>query len=235
MTAKIPLFLLPGLLCDAALWNQQVERLNDIADITIPDLTKLDSMKALAQSVLNAAPDRFALAGLSMGGYVAQEIMRQAPDRISHLALLDTNSGADTSEQTERRMLLMELAESGSMGHLVLKMLPDLVHPDHKAKPYIKQTVTDMAKRVDVLGFINQQKAIMGRVDGQADLPKISCKTLILCGAEDQLSSVALHQQMADEIGGNANFVSIAHSGHLSTIEQPEAVAKAMREWLLES
>ena len=128
MSDKTTLILLPGLLCDAALWADQVIGLYEVADVEVADLTCDDNMADLAANILDQAPDRFAVAGLSMGGYVALEMMRQEPDRISHLALLDTNAGADSPEQTERRTATMDLAKEGGLGKVAHQMLPALVH-----------------------------------------------------------------------------------------------------------
>ena len=124
---RVPLVLLPGLLCDAALWSHQTRYLGEVADITVADLTRFDSVSALAAEVLAKAPSRFAVAGLSMGGYVALEIMRQAPERIVKLALLDTNARADTDEQRRRRRGLMALADRGEFRGVTPRLLPMLV------------------------------------------------------------------------------------------------------------
>ncbi|MBL4888399.1 MAG: alpha/beta hydrolase [Candidatus Lindowbacteria bacterium] len=232
MNQKPHLILLPGLLCDAALWADQVVNLYEIADIEVADLTTHDTMEGLAQSVLDAAPDEFALAGLSMGGYVAQEIMRLQPDRITHFALLDTNATADLPDQTERRKITMKLAEGGGLNHVASQMLPALVHPDHLGLDSVGGVYKAMAERVGVDGFLNQQNAIMHRVDGTADLSKISCPSLVLCGAEDQLCPQDVHKAMAKAIGSNATFVALDQCGHLSTLEQPKATTDALRAWL---
>jgi len=229
MSDKITLILLPGLLCDAALWAHQVEGLADVAQVQVADLSGFDSMAGLAQSVLDVAPERFALAGLSMGGYVAQEIMRLAPERVKRLALLDTNARADLPEQSERRSTLMAEAESGGFAAIPPKLLPALVHPDHLG---LSDTVLGMAARVGVQGFLNQQNAIMGRIDGRAGLSSVDCPALVLCGADDQLTPVSAHEEMAAAIGANATLVVVPHCGHLSTLEQPDRVTVALRMWL---
>jgi len=233
MSDKVDLIFLPGLLCDEALWASQVDDLSDIANVTVADLTGFDSMAGLAKSVLEQAPKTFALAGLSMGGYVAQEIMRQAPERVSHLAFLDTNARADLPEQSERRKTLMALAEDGGLGKVAHQMLPALVHPDHVEEPHISIIFMKMAEHVGVSGFVNQQTAIMNRVGGLDVLSTVTCPTLILCGEDDQLTPLNVHEEMADAIGDHAILVSIAHCGHLSTLEQPKTVSQALRAWLL--
>jgi len=231
MSDKIPLIFLPGLLYDEALWAHQVEALSDVAQVQVADVSGHDTVSGLAQSVLEAAPIRFALAGLSMGGYVAQEILRRAPQRISRLALLDTTARADLPEQSERRRVLMAEAASGGFEAIAVKLLPALVHPDHLA---LSDTILSMAERVGVQGFLNQQNAIMHRPDGRGRLPDVTCPTLVLCGAEDQLTLVAVHEEMVAAIGDNATLVVVPHCGHLSPLEQPEVVTDALRKWLME-
>lgn len=231
MAEKTPLVLLPGLLCDATLWQAQVAALSDIAQLWIADLTRDESITDMAQRVLGTVPLRFALAGLSMGGYVAQEIMRQAPERVTRLALLDTSARPDTPEQAGRRRGLIELSGRGEFKGVTPRLLPFLIHPDHLKDPSLVGAIMGMADRVGHDGFVRQQKAIMGRPDGRSDLPKIKVPSLVLCGREDALTPLPLHQEMASLIPG-AEFVVIDHCGHMSTMEQPAEVTAAMARWL---
>ncbi len=232
MTRKIPLVLLPGLLCDAALWRPQVEGLAEVAEPLIIDLTKDDSFPAMARRALAAAPQSFALAGLSMGGYVAQEIMRQAPDRVEKLALLDTSARADTPEQTARRRGLIELSEKGEFKGVTPRLLPLLIHAARHEDEPLGAIVMGMAERVGKEAFLRQQKAIMGRPDGREDLRRIACPTLVLCGRQDALTPLALHEEIAGLVAG-AKLVVVEDCGHLSTLEKPATVTAAMRQWLL--
>ncbi|MGE0745828.1 MAG: alpha/beta fold hydrolase [Rhodospirillales bacterium] len=227
----IPLILLPGLLCDAALWQPQVKDLAGIADCMIADLTRHDSMGEFADHVLASAPPRFALAGLSMGGYVAQEIMRRAPERVSRLALLDTSSRADTEEQSARRRGLIELAKMGNFRGVTPRLLPLLIHPDRLHDEPLTETVMGMAERVGIAAFLRQQQAILTRKDGRPDLPRIACPTLVLCGRQDQLTPLAVSEEMARLIPG-ARLVVVENCGHLSTLERPLEVNLALREWM---
>jgi len=229
MSAKPTLILLPGLLCDDALWAHQTCGLADVADVRVADLTGGDTMAALAQSVLETAPETFALAGLSMGGYVAQEILRRAPERVERVAFLDTNARADQPVQSARRRALILEASQGGFADIPPKLVPVLVHPDHLN---LTDTVLDMAARVGVQGFLNQQSAILGRVDGRAGLADVTCPALVLCGADDQLTPVAMHEEMVRAIGDSATLDVVPHCGHLSTLEQPGAVTDALRAWL---
>lgn len=227
-----PLVLLPGLLCDAALWAPQVSALRGLADpIMIGDLTRHDSMAGMAEAVLAEAPPRFALAGLSMGGYCALEIMRRAPERVTRLALLDTSARPDTDEQRARRRGLIELAEKGEFKGVTPRLLPLLIHPDRLGDEALTATVMGMAERVGKEAFLRQQKAIMGRPDSRPDLARINCPTLVLVGRQDALAPVALHEEMAAGIPG-ARLVIIEDSGHLATLEKPEAINAALEDWL---
>ncbi|MBF0248903.1 MAG: alpha/beta hydrolase [Alphaproteobacteria bacterium] len=230
--SKQPLILLPGLLCDAALWAHQAEGLADVADVRVADLTTHRSMAGLARAVLDGAPDTFALAGLSMGGYVAQEILRQAPRRVSRLALVDTNARADMPEQSERRRAMMTLAQGGKLDAVARQMLAALVHPDRLEDPLIRDAWLGMAERIGLEGYINQQTAILNRVDGRADLGAVTCPALVLCGADDQLTPPEVHEEMAAAIGENAELVVVDDCGHLSPLERPDAVNAAFRAWL---
>ncbi len=228
---KIPLTLLPGLLCDDALWEPQLAALSDIAEITVADLTRDESLPLMAARVLAEAPERFALAGLSMGGYLAQEIMRQAPERVMRLALLDTSARADTPERRSVRRGLIELAQKGDFKGITPRMLPQWLHPDHLADAALTRTVTEMTQRVGRDAYLRQMQAIMGRPDGREDLRRIGVPTLVLCGREDQATPLALHEEIAALVPGAALSV-IERCGHLSTLERPQAVNAALREWL---
>lgn len=231
MAVKLPLVLLPGLLCDRALWEPQLAGLADIADMIVGDLTQSDTMAGMAEDVLRLAPPRFALAGLSMGGYVSQEIMRRAPERVERLALLDTSARPDRPEQTRDRQELINLAQQGRFKGVTPVLLPRWVHPSRAEDPVIVRTVTDMTQRVGGDAFIRQQTAIMGRPDSRPSLARICCPTLVLCGREDAATPVELHREMAADIAG-ARLVIVPECGHLSTIERPEAVNDALRRWL---
>ena len=234
MPNRIPLILLPGLFCDAALWRHQVENLGDLADVTVADLTLDNRFEAMTKRVLDAAPPRFALAGLSMGGYVAQVIIRTAPERVERLALLDTSARADNEEQTARRRGLIELANKGQFKGVSPRLLPSFLHPARLEDKALTAEVMAMAERVGRDAFLRQEEAIMARIDGRESLRAIRCPTLILCGADDALTPPKLHQEIAERIP-HARLVVIPECGHLSTMERPEAVTAAMREWLVAS
>lgn len=229
--ARKPLIFLPGLLCDAALWSHQVRDLADIADISVGDLSQDASIAAMAERVLAAAPDRFALAGLSMGGYVAQEIMRREPERVERLALIDTSARPDTPEQTKTRRELIRLSQIGKFKGVTPRLLPNLIHPTRLKDPAVADVVVAMAERIGQEAFTRQQTAIMGRVDGRGDLHAIRIPTLVICGREDLLTPPAMHQEMATAIHG-ATLLIVEACGHLAPLERPEIVTPALRSWL---
>jgi pimeloyl-ACP methyl ester carboxylesterase len=232
MPDRQTLILLPGLLCAEPLWRQQVEALSDLAEIRVADLTRADSMRGMAEAVLADAPDRFALAGLSMGGYAAQEIMRIAPQRVERLALLDTSARADPPERREARRRQIDMAQEGRFDEVVDTMfLPSMQNPDNPFPPELRETVRAMCAIVGPQAFVRQQTAIMNRPDSRPDLPRIACPTLVLCGRQDQPTPIDAHEEMAAAIP-NATLVVIEDCGHLSTMERPQAVNAAMRDWL---
>jgi len=233
MTGQTPLILLPGLLCDAALWQYQMTALAEFAEPGVADLTAAASIAEMASAVLAAAPPRFALAGLSMGGYVALEILRRAPHRVSRLALLDTSARADTEEQQQRRRGLIELARLGRFKGVTPRLLPLLLHPDHLRPPF-DAIVTGMAERAGQAAFIRQETAILTRIDSRPSLGRIGVPTLVLCGDADVLTPPSIAMEIAAGIAG-ARLVVIEGSGHLAPLERPEAVNRAMIDWLTDA
>lgn len=231
MNGRTPLILLPGLLLDRGLWAAQLTELADIADMTVGDLTQDDSMAAMARRVLDGAPPRFALAGLSMGGYVSFEIMRQAPERVARLALLDTSARPDTPEQTANRRNLMKMCEQGEFKGVTRRLLPQWIHPSRVDDKDVADAVLSMTARVGRDTFLRQQSAIIGRADSRPGLSHIQSPTLVLCGHEDKAAPVELHREIATDIS-NARLVIVPECGHLSPLERPEAVNAALRIWL---
>ncbi len=232
MTEPLASVLIPGLLCTPRLYAEQLPALWRCGPVMIADHTRDDAMAAIAARILGTAPARFALVGLSMGGYIAFEIMRQAPDRVAKLALLDTGARADTPEQSERRSRLIELAQKGRFVEIPDLLFPLLVHRNHQADASLKHVVRVMAQETGVETFMRQQRAIMGRPDSRPGLAAIRCPTLVLVGEGDELTPPALALEIADGIAG-AHLVVVPESGHLSTLEQSAAVSKALVEWLM--
>ena len=231
MTGKVNLVLVPGLLCTSALWAPQMAALGDIAESIVADHTRHDTMEGIARSILAAAPERFALAGLSMGGYIAYEIIRQAPQRVLKLALLDTGSRADAPERRAQRLQLIGLAEREGAGAAQGVLMPNLIHKPRLGEKPLVDMIHQMAVDTGVAAFRRQQTAIMGRPDNRPLLPSIRCPTLVLVGREDVLTPVELSQEIAASVPG-AKLVVVPDCGHISTLERPDAVNRALREWL---
>lgn len=231
MPDPIPLALCPGLLLDGRLWQHQIPALADIAEIRVPDLTRHDSMAGMASAVLELMPERFALAGLSMGGAVAFEVLRQAPERVTHLALLDTRAVVDPPEQAARRRGLMELARKGRFRGVTPQLLPLLLHPDHQKDEALTRLIMDMAEAVGLEAFLRQETALLHRADSLPLLPWIDQPTLVLCGRQDALTPLHYHEEMHAGIRGS-ELVVVENAGHLPPLEQPAAVNAALRAWL---
>lgn len=232
MDAKPTLLLIPGLLCDADLWAHQRIHLANIADIRVADVTKHDTIEGMAQDALSIAPANFALAGLSMGGYVAHAIMAIAPERVTRLALLDTSAIADSPDAVERRKALIEMSKVGKFRGVTDRLLPLLVHADRLTDTVLTGRVKEMAEHVGPESFFRQQTAIMGRTDRRHQLAGYAVPTLVMCGREDTLTPLALHEDMADAIPG-ARLAVIEACGHLSTMERPHAATALLRDWML--
>ena len=228
---KPHLILIPGLICTSRIWAPQLAALEDLAQITIVDHAKVDSMAALATDILSAAPDRFAVAGHSMGGYAALEIMRQKPERVERLALLSTSARLDGPDVEQRRRDFIRLARRGKYRGMSSMLLPTLVHRDRLYDRALVKIIYEMAKDTGAEGFANQQQAILSRQDSRDILPAITCPTLVLVGMDDERTPVALSEEMASAIP-TAEFVTVARCGHLPTLERPSVVGEHLRAWL---
>jgi len=231
MPDPLPTVLIPGLTCSARLYAEQIQALWRFGPVTVADHTRDDSMAAIARRILAAAPPRFALAGLSMGGYIAFEIMRQAPDRVAKLALLDTGARAEAPEQTERRKVVIALAKSGRYAEVSDIAFPLYVHRNRHDDTALKETVRMMAAETGVEAFLRQQQAIISRPDSRPGLGAIKCPTLVLVGDGDEATPPELAREIAGAIGG-ARLVVVAECGHLSSLEQPDKVTAALAEWM---
>jgi pimeloyl-ACP methyl ester carboxylesterase len=202
-----------------------------VAEVQVADLTQDDRVEAMAARVLAQAPARFALAGLSMGGYVAFEILRQAPERVSRLALLDTTAAPDSPERALQRRRSLAILKRGRFLGVTQQLLPTLVHPRHVHGP-VGQAVQAMAQRVGPEAYRRQQTAILHRPDSRPLLPTLTPPTLVLGGADDALTPPAVVQALAAAIP-RAQLHTLPDCGHLPTLEQPEATSALMRHWLL--
>jgi len=225
------LVLCPGLLCDAAVWESQIGPLESVSQITVADFTRVDSIAAMAESVLDVAPPRFALAGFSMGGYVSFEIMRRAPERVTRLALIDTTAFPDSEAQSQRRSDLMALSRRGEFRGVTPRLMSLLLHPKRLDEKALTGAIEEMATRVGADAFLRQQSAILGRVDSRPDLAAIACPSLVLAGRQDSLIPVAHQIMMAETIAG-ADLTLLGECGHMAPMERPAAVSRALLAWL---
>jgi len=231
VSESLPVVLIPGLLLTPQLYALQLEALWADAPVLLANHTRADSMAELARGILAQAPPRFALVGLSMGGYIAFEILRQAPERVARLALLDTAARPDTPDITAGRRTNMQLAQSGRLAEVVDALIPRLVHPSRVTDAPLLDVIRRMGAQVGVAGYLRQQAAIIARPDSRPMLKDIRCPTLVLVGDADQLTPPERAQEIAAGVRG-AELVIVPECGHLSTLERPELVTRALRSWL---
>lgn len=227
---KEPVVFIPGLLCTEILYAPQIAAFSD-HPILVADHKGHDSIAAIAENVLEKAPDRFALTGLSMGGYVAMEIMRVAPERVSRLALLNTNSRPDLPEQSERRRFLMELAKKKDFKKVPHLLYPGFVHEKREEDQDLLSTVVEMAMETGPDAFIRQQTALINRIDSRPQLADIKCPTLVLVGDGDRLTPPDLAKEIHGLIPGS-HLAIVEGAGHLSTLEEPEKVTAELLRWM---
>ncbi len=231
MSEKIHLVILPAFMTTGALWHHQIDALADLAEIQVIDLTPYVSIERMARAVLEQSPENFALAGLSLGGYTAFEIMKRAPERVTRLALVSTTARADTQERLDGRKAQVEMVRAGQFDEAVGPYLTMRQNPDNPLNPAVLKNVRAMCQEVGPTSFIDQQLAMMNRSDSRAVLPNISCPTIVICGRQDQPTPLEHSEEIAAAIP-DAKLVVVENCGHFSAIERPEEVTAAMREWL---
>jgi pimeloyl-ACP methyl ester carboxylesterase len=222
-----PILLVPGLNCSPRLYAAQIPALWRLGPVMVADHRRGETMAEIARRILAAAPSRFRLAGLSMGGYIALEIMRQAAGRVVKLALLDTSARAETPEQTERREKLIALAEAKRFLEVNNVLWPVLVDPSRQKDVALRADIDKMAEETGAEAFVRQERAIIGRADSRPTLGGIKCPVLMVVGEHDQLTPPTHAKEIAQEIPG-ARFVILASSGHMSPMEKPEEVTRLL-------
>lgn len=227
----LPLILLPGMMCDARVFGPQVAVLSAARDVCVGDLTEKDTIPDLARVVLATAPKRFALGGLSMGGIVAMEIARQAPERVAGLALLDTNPLAETGEVRARRVPQMEKVRKGALREVMRDEMKPNYLVDGLERTKVLELCMDMALGLGPEVFCRQSIALRDRPDQTDTLRAFAEPSLVLCGRHDKLCPVARHELMHSLLP-LSTFVVIEDAGHLPTLEQPEETAKVLGQWL---
>lgn len=231
MTALV---LLPGMMCDARLFGPQIATLSGRIEVMVPTLTAHDTMYGLARDVLATAPPKFALAGLSMGGIVAMEMLAQAPERITHLALMDTNPLAESEEVQDRRLLHMAAVEGGHLARVMQEEMKPNYLADGPEKDAILDLCMTMALTLGPEAFIRQSLALRDREDRQNVLRKVDVPSLVLCGRHDRLCPVHRHELMHELIPGS-DLCIVEEAGHLPTLERPLETSAALSDWLFGS
>ncbi len=226
-----PLVLLPGMMCDGRLFTPQLSALSHQRAIMVVPLTGASTIEALARSILAIAPPRFALAGLSMGGIVAMEMIRQEPGRISRLALLDTNALADPPKLGPTREAQVKRALKGGLRAVMRDEMKPNYLTDGPDRERILNLCMEMAEDLGPQIFADQSTAIQHRPDQRKTLETVTVSTQIICGEDDRLCPLARHQLMHDLISGSRLAV-IPGAGHLPTLEQPDLTNRILNEWL---
>lgn len=230
-TMNDPLVLLPGMMCDARLFEHQMTVLSRDRAVMIAPITKGDRVEDIAASILDSLPERFALAGLSMGGIVAMEIMRRVPDRISRFCLMDTNPLAETPAAAASREPMIIATKAGRLDDVMRDtMRSEYLAPGPQGIKVLN-LVYEMARDLGPEVFVAQSRALQRRMDQQGTLRRCKVPTLVLCGQEDRLTPLKRHEFMAELIP-NGVLCVIPDAGHLPTLEQPELTTRALQQWL---
>jgi pimeloyl-ACP methyl ester carboxylesterase len=231
MAKREGLVLVPGLVCDGAVWAHQRAGLADLTDCVVPDVCDPDTMQGMAAEVLRRSPARFAIAGFSMGGYVALEVLRQAPERVTKLALIDSGARADSPEQTATRKAAIAECSEGRYAAVIEGMLPLLLHPSRLVDP-LADLVRAMAWRVGSEAFVRRHQALMSRSDARDVLAGSNIPVRIVCGREDRLTPLTRSEEIA-EIAKGSRLSVVEDCGHMPLLERPQAATALLRDWFL--
>ena len=227
------IYLLCGLLCDEEVWAAQAGALERDYDVRVVSFTRQDSLKAMAEHVLADAPERFALAGHSMGGRVALEVYRQAPERVERLALLDTGYEAPQPDEAARRAVLVDRARAEGIDAIAAEWALPMLAPRHRFDAELMAEILEMVGRMSPEIYLAQTRALLKRPDAADVLARVDCPALVLCGRQDGWSPPERHERMAALMARPPILRLIDACGHMSMMEQPEAVLGALRDWLV--
>jgi len=225
------LVLVPGLLSDETAWQGVADALGSEAHVVMPELITSESITAMAEAVLAAVPGTLCVAGHSMGGRVALEIARLAPDRVQKLALADTGTHRRREGEADSRQAVIDLAHDQGMEALAERWLPPMVHPDRLGDDVLMTALTEMVLRNDAARHECHIRALLNRPEAEAVLPTITCPVLLMVGRQDSWSPLSQHEGMLAKLS-NGRLVVIEHAGHFAPAERPEVVADAMKDWL---
>jgi pimeloyl-ACP methyl ester carboxylesterase len=228
---NLPLVLIPGLMCTGRIYQHQTERLGQTRPVMLANHWSHPSMAGIATSILDLAPDTFALAGTSMGGYVAFEIMRQAPERVAKLILMSTSAKPDAPERSEGRRRQVDSARQHGMRAGTKALYPSLVHPARHEDLRLLGVFIDMAEELGTEAFARQIEAIIGRADSRPTLPQIKVPTLVIAGRHDKLITPDNSEEIASGIPG-ARLETVDHCGHMGMMEMPETYHRLIAEFL---
>lgn len=231
MSNSLPLILVPGLTCSPRIYVHQIPALWRDRPVILANHIRDNTMAGIAKRILDEAPDEFAIAGHSMGGYICLEVMRQAPQRVKRLALLSTSASPETPQATERRRGWIAETKAGGYHAVLDRLFANFVHPSRAKDADLQKIVRDMGDDVGPEAFIGQLEAIMSRADTRPLLPSITCPTLILTSDTDNTVPNSFSTELAEGIPGS-KLVVIPDCGHLIQLEKPEAVTAAMLDWL---
>jgi pimeloyl-ACP methyl ester carboxylesterase len=231
MDNTMPILLVPGLAESPRIYAPVAPALWRLGPVTVANHIRDDNIGAIARRILAEAPPRFALAGHSMGGYIAFEILRQAPQRVAKLALINTQARPDTPEATARRRGQIARVQAGDYRAVLDELFAGFVHPSRREETSLHKLVHDMGDDIGPEAFVRQQTAIIGRADSRPSLAWIKCPTLVLSGDQDNTIPNSLSVEMADGIH-HAKLIILPSCGHLPQVEQPQATADALVEWL---
>lgn len=228
--SNTPFLLIPGLNSTSEVFRDLTPALWALGPVTLANHTEGDSIASIAAAILRDAPPRFALLGFSMGGYVAFEIVRQAPERVAKLCLLDTSARPDTPEATAKRWQKIAITRDGGFSRTLDGAFEDAVHPDNQGRADLRALSKQMSLAVGPEVFVRHQEAIIGRIDSRPTLADIKVPTAVIVGDADKIAPVEVAREMADGIAG-ATLTMVERAGHLAVLEQPEAVNGAIVAW----